>query len=254
MGKTLLAQDSLRMKTGAVYSVNIIEINDTHVKYRTYSNPDGPLYNVSKSTIDKYKLEGKTWERFYDLPVAKNADKKETDSKVSHYVAINLTDLIRTDITIFYEVMLNYKIGIRIPTTFGFRNAYFNPIASLSNPFAFRRNTVFKTGVDLRVYAGEGNGRARFVFGPAVYYMRLNRLMPDYVTTDKDFMIYKSSNSMRVLFLAGVVIRPGNSIQIGFDGGLGADFDFGEKAGFAYDLGRPIAPKAQLNAHIGYRF
>lgn len=252
------AQDSLRMKTGAVYSVRIIEISESLIKYRTYSNPDGPLYTVSKSTIDQYKLEGKPWEYFYDAPeqTKRKSNSRTTVSEKNHYIALNISDLIRTDLTIFYEFILpGNKIGIRIPVTYGFRSGYLNPTVSLSNPFAFRRNTVFKTGVDLRIYAGYGMRKARFVFGPAFYYVRMNKLAPDYLTNDQDYMIYKTSNSMRILFLAGIIVRPNDYIQFGIDGGLGGDIDFGEGANAStYLTGIPTVPKAQLNVHLGYRF
>lgn len=260
-GKNVFAQDSLRMNTGSLYSVKIIEITDTYVKYRTYKNPDGPLYTVSKSTIYQYKLEGKNWEYFTEPNLAKKklANQQYGRNLVSeknHYIALNLSDLIRTDLTVFYEFILpGNKVGFRIPVTYGFRSGYFNPVVSLSNPFGFRRNIVFKTGVDLRVYAGYGASKARFVFGPAVYYLRLNKIPPDYLTTAPDYMVYKSSDAMRIMFLAGIIIRPNDFIQFGFDGGLGGDIDFREGAAAStYLTGIPTVPKAQLNVHLGYRF
>jgi len=245
------AQDSIRMKTGVVYSVKIIEISDLQVKYRTYSNPDGPLYNVSKSTIDQYKLEGKGWDYFYDVPKPKSISDEPLDKNDrNHYIGINLADLLRTDLTIYYEWIFANKIGLRMPVTYGFRSAYFN----LSNPFSFRRNTVFKTGLDLRVYAGRGARMTRFVFGPGIHYLRLNRVIPEYVTTDPKNMAFKQGNSMRIQFLVGLIIRPNDFIQLGFDGGLGGDIDFNEPAYSTYTLGRAFVPKLHFNLHLGYRF
>jgi hypothetical protein len=253
IGAQTQAQDSLRMKTGALYSVKVIEISDLQIKYRTYSNPDGPIYSVSKSNVDMYKLEGKGWDYFYDVPESKGSsaiNRTPDKNDRSHYIAINLSDLLRTDLTIYYEWIFENKIGLRVPVTYGFRSAHFN----LNNPFSFRRNTVFKTGVDLRVYAGDGLRRVRFVFGPAVYYLRLNRVIPEYTTTDPKNMAFKQGNSMRIQFLLGLVIRPNDFIQLGIDGGMGGDIDFKEPAASTYLTGTAVVPKAQLNVHLGYRF
>lgn len=254
------AQDSIRMKTGAVYSVKILEITETQVKYRTYANPDGPLYNISKSTIDRYKLEGRTWERFNETeiyrkqslapptPTAKVAETKNS------YIGINLPDLFRTDLTIFYEYVFINKIGLRIPVTYGFRSGYFNPNPNVLNPIRFNRNTVFKTGIDLRIYSGRGNGRARFSFGPSIYYMRLNRQIPSAPSYSMENMYYKVGNSIRLLFIAGVLIRPTDDFQLGIEGGMGGDIDIKEPEKQYYTFGSATVPKAQLNIHLGYRF
>lgn len=257
------AQDSLRMRTGAVYSVRVIEIADEVIKYRTYNNPDGPLYTVSKGTIYEMKLENQRWEPVNAAPLPtstgrtskRSADRKPNVSERNHYIGINLLDLIRTDLTIYYEWIFKNKVGLRVPVTYGFRSGYFNPNTSMSNPFGFQRNTVFKTGIDLRVYSGQGNGRVRFVFGPAIYYMRLNRIPADYLTTDPDFMVFTTGNSMRILFFNGILIKPADFLQFGFDAGFGGDIDFGVQGGGGpYITGTPTVPKVQLNLHLGYRF
>ena len=255
MGNSSYSQDSLRLKTGAVYSVRIIEISDIHVKYRTYSNPDGPLYTISKNTVDQYKLEGKRWEYFYDTPGPKKSPAPATKPEnFKHSVSFNVIDLIRTDLTVFYDIEFTKKIGIRIPVTYGFRSGYFNPISTLSNPFGFQRNLVFKTGVDLRIYSGEGLRKVRFVFGPGIYYMRLNRLIPDFVTTSQTYMAYKTGSSLRLMFLTGMIVKPTDRFQFGFDGGFGGDIDINEPAKVAYTMGAPTVPKVQFNVYFGYKF
>lgn len=252
------AQDSLRMRTGAVYSVRVVEISDELIKYRTYNNPDGPLYTVSRSTVQSMKLENQRWETLNAaLPTSRPDKKRKTPDTAmrNHYIGINLLDFIRTDLTIYYEWVFKNKIGLRVPVTYGFRSGYFNPNTSVSNPFGFQRNTVFKTGVDLRIYSGQGNGRVRFVFGPAIYYLRLNRIPSDYGTSDPGFMVFKSAHAMRLMFFNGILIQPAEFMQFGFDAGFGGDIDFGEQGNAGYYLtGTPTVPKAQFNLHLGYRF
>lgn len=252
------AQDSLRMRTGAIYSVKIIEITDSQVKYRTYSNPDGPLYNVSKSSISRIKLEGKSWEFLQPESEVRRREEENRTADRHHYIGMNVLDLIRTDLTVYYEwLFANDKIGLRLPVTYGFRSAYLNPNSSASNPFGFRRNTVFRTGIDLRIYSGEGLRKVRFVFGPSVNYLRLNRIPSDYFTYDKDFMVFKSANALRIMFYNGISIRPVDYLQLGFDMAVGGDIDLGENhAGSTnyYITGTPTVPKIQFALHMGYRF
>lgn len=173
--------------------------------------------------------------------------------RVSNYVALNVSDLFRTDITLLYELLLpGDKVGFRFPMTYGFRSARLNPETTLANPIPFYRNTVFRTGIDLRVYAGAGRGKVRYVFGPAFHYLRVNAIPEDYFTTDPDFMVYGTVNALRFLFFHGVQIRPVEFIQFGIDYGQGFDYDLsGATFGF---FQVPFIPRVQLNLHVGYRF
>lgn len=106
--------------------------------------------------------------------------------------------------------------------------------------------------MDFRVYSGAGRRKVRYVFGPAIHYLRVNGIPADYVTTDPDFMVYQSGNTLRFLFFNGIQIRPVEFLQFGVDYGQGLDYDLGTKS---YNLtGAAITPRVQLNLHVGYRF
>jgi hypothetical protein len=164
-----------------------------------------------------------------------------------------VADLLRTDITVQYELILpGNKIGLRFPISYGFRSGRLNPNPSVTNPFPFYRNNVFRAGMDFRVYSGAGRRKVRYVFGPAIHYLRVNGIPADYVTTDPDFMVYQPGNTLRFLFFNGIQIRPVEFIQLGFDYGQGLDYDLGSKS---YNLtGTAISPRIQINLHVGYRF
>jgi hypothetical protein len=173
--------------------------------------------------------------------------------RVSQYISLNVADLLRTDITVQYELILpGNKIGLRFPISYGFRSGRLNPNPSVTNPFPFYRNNVFRAGMDFRVYSGAGRRKVRYVFGPAIHYLRVNGIPADYVTTDPDFMVYQPGNTLRFLFFNGIQIRPVEFIQLGFDYGQGLDYDLGSKS---YNLtGTAISPRIQINLHVGYRF
>ena len=46
-----ISQDTLFTRSGQVIPARVYEINQTDIKYRKPSNPDGPLYTISKDDI-----------------------------------------------------------------------------------------------------------------------------------------------------------------------------------------------------------
>lgn len=48
---TALGQDVIVTREAGKIEAKVLEITDTHVKYRTPSNPDGPIYNIDKNEV-----------------------------------------------------------------------------------------------------------------------------------------------------------------------------------------------------------
>jgi hypothetical protein len=55
--ESAFAQDLLILKSGKELKVNIIEENETIVKYREFENPTGPLYQVAKDKVASIKYK-----------------------------------------------------------------------------------------------------------------------------------------------------------------------------------------------------
>ena len=70
----LFAQDKIYKLKGSVINVKVIEIGTDEIKYKLFDNPDGPIYVVDKSTlnriefadgrVEKYKLSYKDPENY----------------------------------------------------------------------------------------------------------------------------------------------------------------------------------------------
>ncbi len=58
------AQDIILMTDSEVIEATVIEINDDQVVYKTYDNPDGPVYKMSASKISKITFANGTEEVF----------------------------------------------------------------------------------------------------------------------------------------------------------------------------------------------
>lgn len=55
------SQDLLKLKSGRELKVNVIEENNTEVKYKEFENPAGPVYTITRDKIEtiKYKKGGR---------------------------------------------------------------------------------------------------------------------------------------------------------------------------------------------------
>ena len=51
------AQDIVTMMNGDIVYAKVLEINDENVKYRYFSEPDGPVYSVRKAAVQSIKFE-----------------------------------------------------------------------------------------------------------------------------------------------------------------------------------------------------
>jgi len=63
---TVSAQDKIYRQNGKVVEAKIIEIGSSEIKYREFSNPDGPIYVLETDRIKKIVYENGREERFAD--------------------------------------------------------------------------------------------------------------------------------------------------------------------------------------------
>ena len=59
-----MAQDIIHTYTSAPIKAKILEIGDDYMYYKTWDNPDGPLYNISLSRVVKVVFENGTTKTF----------------------------------------------------------------------------------------------------------------------------------------------------------------------------------------------
>ena len=73
---SLLAQDLIQLTTGETLPSKVIEISDTEVKYKKFSNQTGPTYSKNKTEVVGIKYENGEQEDF------------KTSSNVQRYTAV----------------------------------------------------------------------------------------------------------------------------------------------------------------------
>lgn len=81
-GVTAFAQDVITTKDGDDIQAKVIEITETDVMYKKYSNPNGPTYILSKSDILIVRYENGEKEVFKDTPKS-NVYKPNTTQNVT---------------------------------------------------------------------------------------------------------------------------------------------------------------------------
>ena len=57
MAQISMAQDIIHTYDSAPIKAKILEIGDDYMYYKTWDNPDGPLYNISLSRVVKIVFE-----------------------------------------------------------------------------------------------------------------------------------------------------------------------------------------------------
>ena len=222
-------QDTLFKVDGTILLTKIIELNQTQVKYKLYSNPEGPTYVAGKEFISQIVYENGVVEIF---PVHENAniapilkiDPRSVDFG-RNFISINLFDLLgRNTLTISYEY--TFKNGL---------SSFKVPISiKLDDIDYYDDRKVFGIGLDYYLYPF-GQGKSKLFYGPSFEYKKFDSAT--YFQTDAAYAF---------LFQAGYLFQPHKNINISIYGGLGyaqiiADFDYGE-----------VATRAGLN--LGYKF
>ena len=76
----LFAQDSILKINGEIISAKILEIGTDNVKYKKFSNIDGPLYTISKDEIKEIIFENGDKESFSNS-LTKTKDSQVNDSR-----------------------------------------------------------------------------------------------------------------------------------------------------------------------------
>lgn len=250
------SQDVIHFRSGKKEQVKVSEITERTVRYRMYDNPTGPEYVADKSKIEKIVYENGTEELFAAPASAERKPRPEKAPRQSidygrHFIGANLADLFRTDVCLHYEFLFpGDELALRVPLLIGFNNDYFNVKSRFQNPYVFRRNRVFETGLDLRWYPG-GQGKVRYVMGPALHYILNNKRGPLSPYSGQPVGNHHV-NTIRYMLYNGIVFSPVPHFQFGFDVGLGSQYDLSDTQ---YTDGRVFGdPKIQFNFYMGGKF
>ncbi len=201
----LHAQDTIYKADSSVQIVKILEVNETQVKYKLFTNLDGPTYVIGKEYVSLIVYENGSEETFPksipDHSIAAPKIDPRTHDFGRNFISLNVYDLlVLNTLTFGYEhTSKSGLIGFKIPLSF-----------ALNKKDIYRENKVFGTGLDLNLYP-YGQGQAKFFYGPSFEY--------------KKFTTYYQYNDINsayaLLFQAGFLFQPTKQLNFSINAGIG---------------------------------
>lgn len=163
----LKAQDTLFKTDGSKLIVKVIEITKEQIKYKSFSNLDGPTYIIDKKEISKIVYQNGSTEIFTDLYAGTRGNTGGRGEEYGrHYISINILDMIFNSATIAYEYTLSPDLGIKIPLSVG---TNLNPAINYDGWGYYSGSKIFSTGISLNIYPKEIKKASIFI-GPSMEY------------------------------------------------------------------------------------
>lgn len=241
-----VAQDTLYKTDGTKHSIKTVEINETQVKYKLSTNPNGPIYVLNKENIIKIINESGLIDIF-SIKAIKNIVKDPRNIDFGrNLISLNVSDFLFNFLTLGYEYTFKSgKYSIKCPLSFGlyskpkykpqdYWGGYYYYQGAYKNAF-----NKFSTGLDFNFYPF-GQGKSKLFLGPSILYGQFY-----FINLDKEIGTYYD-----FLFQTGILFQPLKHINFSLNAGIGIGHSNSINFGAYSNTG--IAARGGLN--IGYKF
>ena len=198
------SQDKLFKPDGTKLEVKVLEVTQTEIKYKKWSNQDGPIYTINKNEVMMILYqngENEVISASATIPnnnnntIPNNDTIKKENEYGQHMLSFNPIHLIFGNITLSYE-HFNKKgnCSVKFPVTIGYRYDNFN------------------LGTEIKLFPKK-QGKVRYFLGPVIkggvipFVNRYNRVY---------YYEYAS-----FLFSNGASFQPTKGFNITIDAGIG---------------------------------
>lgn len=150
---SLSAQDTIVFKTGSTLIADVTLISEAEIRYKEYTNPEGPEYVVRRNLVERINFSNGDTKSF--IPA------KQDINFGRNIISYHLIDIIYGDFVISYERILDGgKKGLRFPLAIGF-----NSRSSNDSPYDYADLGFTGAAID---YYFPGQGRVAYFFGPEI--------------------------------------------------------------------------------------
>lgn len=265
------SQDMIYTTSGNKFQARVVEINSNEVKYKDFSNLDGPTYVITRQDVVLISYQNGTTEIVNPNPPSYSPNKTATDyatKKPEHknpnelyytgknMLSLNALALMNGDLALFYDRdLLQDKLGITAMGSYNFNghiNQGLNLIVDNLYPNSKKK---FDAGLGVNFFPSN-RGRAQYFVGVMAKYMQF-----DY---DRETTVEQDINGFT--FLKKVVERStGSQTMVGVTNGLlvrvSPTFNFKLFASIGTSVNSPLVdgksssyPKVYLGYCFGYRF
>lgn len=224
-----IAQDVIVKKDGSTIQSKVMEINGTEIKYKKWSNQDGPLYSIGRSEILSINYQNGEVEKFSEVFVENNLP----TSELPVYTGEDLTieGWRREDIALNGHILSNdeikYYLGSEAYELYESAKNKMKVNAILTIPFG-----ICMGGAILCLIAGYGGGKTNLI---PIGYVLGSVAIPCWIVAlvfsgmgqngIRDIVAdYNKHNNKKVSFLIEPSIIQSNIAQTQGNLGLGLTF------------------------------
>ena len=244
----LHAQDAIYKKDKTKIEAKVFEVGNWDVKYKTASNPEGPVYTMSKADIAIIIYQNGTSDIFSSEEKShhKNSDSLSTNF-CRNFIGIDIGEFTNSAINMTYEHTFGKKgmVALRLP--FSVSVVRYNYYSN------YGYGKILSTGLDF-LYFPTGQGKFRYYAAP---YGEFGMYNYNYSTFDSYTNgnyyyspVYYSRTGYRIAggVKNGILFMPTKHFSITADIGFGIKSDQG---GYYYERAQPYS---RANFILGFRF
>lgn len=266
--QTVWAQDLLYTIGGNKIQVKVTEINTTDIKYKDFSNLEGPTYVISKQDIVLIQFANGTVDILNNNPQTFPASKKETEyvntnkakelnkdkPKPNLYymnnnlISINALALANGDATFIYDrEFLNSHLGITVLGGYNFNSRIGALNAVIYDSFEKAKKN-FDAGLGIN-FMPRNTKRTQYFMGVLAKYMDFSyKAVIDSSNNQLKYADAKGSQ-LAIMFSNGWIYRISPNFNCKFFGSFGVPVNTPHAK--SYYIGMP---KIYLGYCFGYRF
>lgn len=247
VSESLSAQDTLYKINHDKVIVKVQEVGPEEVKYKRFSDADGPQYIVKQSELFKIVYASGHTDYFNDLN--ENGDKDKFTPGRRWMVGVNAFDGMWGVVSMSAEYSFPKSgLTIKIPVSFGLNAMVGNKPNGYSDLYYYSKDKLFSSGFQMLLYPGGRKHRASYYIGMAFELGLVNHDNNYYYW---DFAPFPTANPQPTWYAAtgvtnGVMLKVSDRINVGIDATFGM-MVVDER----YNDYRPMA---RLGITMGYRF
>jgi hypothetical protein len=271
----LNAQDILYTTSGAKLKSKILEINTDEIKYKSFSNSEGPTYVISKSEIifiqyangmsEILNYNPKTFEPKKINSTTTLSPKNKLTPKVktsnlrymnTHLISINALALANGDATIIYDhELFKSKLAISVLGSINF-NSRMNALNMYINETKVNAKKNYDVGFGIN-YLPNNHKKIQYFIGFLGKYMTYNYKEVIDTSNNQKRFADASANQIALMITNGWLFRISPFFNFKIFASIGKQINStslemidknGEKTNFSH------SPKMYLGYCFGYRF
>jgi hypothetical protein len=197
------SQDVLVKQDGSKLEVKVLEITPENIKYKKWSNQEGPDYVINRSAVLVILYKNGETEVINASTNVNDLNSKKPEEIIKLYgqnmININAFHLLLNCATFSYERFNKRNtVSFEIPIMIGFDGSS----NFLDDYFGYRRGTIL-TGLETKFYLSK-NTKAKYFLGPTLHGG-----------------FYNSNGVFYGLFSNGLSLQVTREINLSFDAGIG---------------------------------